>query len=316
MICLKKILTITKISKYFKTFKLKIIITGGSGLLGQYLNRKLSESNTILTLYNSNKGNCVDYNSLKIDLTDQKKLRSLVSEFNPDVIIHTAAVSRPEICDTLPENEVIDININSTKTIAELCHSNNAKLIFTSTDLIYNGERVKPAVEEEESAPVSFYAETKVRSENEIREVFDNYVILRTSLLYGLGFNHSVNNFHMMFHNFRNGKPVKLFYDQFRTPLELNDAAELISKLLNRDIKEITLNFGGLQRVSRYELGEILCDIAGFEKSLIIRTSMNDIPGLNKVKDVSMNTGKLNSLGIKQKSIEESLRYILDNFRE
>ncbi|HMQ68938.1 MAG TPA: SDR family oxidoreductase [Ignavibacteria bacterium] len=295
---------------------MKVLITGGSGLLGQYLNRVLSESNTILTLYNSNSGNCTDYNSLKIDLTDQKKLRSLVSEYRPNVIFHTAAISRPELCDSLPENHVIDININSTRALAELCDSYNAKLIYTSTDLVYSGDRIRSAAEDEELAPVSFYAETKVRSEKEIRDVFDNYVILRTSLLYGLGFNHSVNNFQMMFENFRNGKPVKLFYDQFRTPLELNDAAELSAKLLTPEIKDITLNFGGFQRVSRSELGEMLCEIAGFQNSLIIRTPMNDIPGLHIVRDVSMNTDKLNSLGIKQKSIEESLRYILDSFRE
>lgn len=292
---------------------MKILITGGSGLLGQYLNIALSKTNTILSLYNSNPGNCLNYNSYKIDITDSDKLRVLVAEFNPDVIIHTAAVSRPELCDSLPEKDVIGININSVKNLAELCDSLNAKLIFTSTDLVYDGERNTLAVESEIPKPVSFYAETKAQSEAEIISVFDNYLILRTSLLYGLGFNHSVNNFHGMYNNLINGLPVKLFYDQFRTPLSLRDAADLISKLLLPEIKNTTLNFGGPERVSRCELGELLCDIADFDRSLIIPISMNDLPGLHKVSDVSMNTERLNSLGIRQKNIEESLFDIIKN---
>lgn len=290
---------------------MKIIITGGSGLLGQYLNKILSHNNEILTFYNSNSGNCTDYNSYKIDITDSENLKKQVIDFNPDVIIHTAAISRPELCDSLPKKDIDAININSTKILAEVCDSCNAKLIFTSTDLVYDGERENPAKETEDLKPVSYYAETKVKSEDVIRSVFDNYIILRTSLLYGLGFNHSVNNFHIMFNNFKNGLPVKLFTDQYRTPLALHNAAELISDLLTPEIYNTTLNFGGLERVTRIELGEMLCEIADFDRSLIIPTSMNDIPGLHKVTDVSMNTDKLNSFGIKQKSIEESLHDIL-----
>lgn len=292
---------------------MKIIITGGSGLLGQYLNIELSKKNTILSLYNSNPGNCLKFNSSKINITDSAELKVLISEFKPDVIIHTAAISRPEQCDSLPKNDVDEININSTRVLAELCDTIKARLIFTSTDLVYNGERNSSAEESEILNPVSYYAITKVRSEEEIRSVFDNYLILRTSLLYGLGFNHSVNNFHGMYNNFSKGLPVKLFFDQFRTPLALHDAADLISKLLLPEIKDTTLNFGGLERVSRCELGEMLCDFGNFDRSLIIPTSMDEVLGLHKVSDVSMNTEKLNSLGIKQKSIEESIFDILKN---
>ena len=162
--------------------------------------------------------------------------------------------------------------------------------------------------------PISLYAETKLQSETGIKNIFDNYIILRTSLLYGIGLNHSVNNFHSMYFNFKNNKPSKLFYDQFRTPLSLLDAAGLIEQLLNTEVKDITLNFGGRERVSRVELGEILCNIGGFDKSLIEKTSMYDIPKLHKVADVSMNTEKLQSLGLKQKSIEESILEIITNY--
>jgi len=293
---------------------MKILITGGSGLLGQYLNITLSKVNRILTLYNSNEGNCRQYHSVKVDLTDKEKLNDLFILFSPDIVIHTAAVSRPELCDELPEDYIIAINVTSARSLAELCEKHKAKLIFTSTDLVYHGDSVQMHSEDSKIDPISLYAKTKVMAENEIRSTFDNYIILRTSLLYGIGLNNSVNNFHNMFFSFKTNRPVRLFHDQFRTPLALSDAAKLISELIKLNIKNITLNFGGNQRISRAELGLILCDRAGFDKQLIIETSMFDIAALHKVKDVSMDTSWLQSLGLKQKSIFESIDEIVEQY--
>ena len=292
---------------------MKILITGGSGLLGQYLNIILSVSHNILTIYNSNEGNCRSYRSEKTDLNDLKKLKEIFLTFKPDVVIHTAAISRPESCNELPLDMVMNINVTSSVQLARLCRRNKAKLIFTSTDLVYDGDAGQMLSEDSVVNPVSLYAQTKIQSETEIMNIFDNYIILRTSLLYGIGLNHSVNNFHIMYHNFMNNKPVKLFYDQFRTPLALRDAAELIQELILTDAKDITLNFGGKERVSRAELGEILCELGNFDKALIERISMSDVNAINKVADVSMNTEKLQSLGLNQKSIEESIHMILNN---
>ena len=290
---------------------MKILITGGSGLLGQYLNVKLSGDNEILSLYNKNPGNCKNYASMEIDLVKKEGLDEIFIAFKPDVVIHTAAISRPELCDSLPPEYVTEININATEHIAELCARYNSKLIFTSTDLVYDGDSGGMMSEEDLINPVSFYAETKIKSEDIIKNTFDNFVILRTSLLFGMGKNHSVNNFHNMILSFRKNKKVKLFYDQYRTPLSLNEASEIISQLINNNIRNITINFGGMERISRTELGEIVCRAGRFDTSLIERTSMYDIPDLHKVADVSMNTDKLNSLVIKRNSPEESVTQIL-----
>lgn len=293
---------------------MKILITGGSGLLGQYLNISLSKENDILTLYNENPGNCSDYNSIKINLTDFDKLKNIVTSFHPGIIIHTAAISRPELCDKLPRDFVLDVNVNSVKILSQLCDKQNIKLIFTSTDLVYDGDKDGYLDENADVKPVSFYAESKLQSENEIKNIFDNYIILRTSLLYGIGLNHSVNNFHTMLHNFIQNRKSKLFYDQFRTPLSLSDASDLISRIVKSDIKNEIINFGGRERISRAELGEIVCKAGNFDLSLIEKISMQDIKDLHKVADVSMNTDKLNSFGFVRKSVEDSVMEILNKF--
>ena len=109
----------------------------------------------------------------------------------------------------------------------------------------------------------------------------------------------------------KNGRPVKLFVDQFRTPISLNEAAETIYKISLLDIMNETINLGGVERVSRYELGEILCSIAGYNKNLLQKITLDDMPDLPKVEDVSLNTDKLQSLGMKIKTIEENILGII-----
>jgi dTDP-4-dehydrorhamnose reductase len=159
--------------------------------------------------------------------------------------------------------------------------------------------------------PVSLYAETKLMGELKIQQTFDNYIILRTSLLFGFGLNHSVNHFQRMYQDLQNEKPVKLFIDQYRTPLSLIEAARIINELVSSNTKSEVINMGGLERVSRYELGERLCELTGLDKNLLIKIKMDYVPDLAKVKDVSMNTDKLQSYGIKQKSIDDMILEIL-----
>ncbi len=292
---------------------MKILIIGGSGLLGQYLNVLLSSKHRVLTLYNSHPGNCTQFNNFKVDITDNKLLKEIFNQFNPEVVIHTAAVSTPAQADNFTSKYVYNVNVISTRHIAELCDANGSKLIYTSTDLVYAGYRGSMLDENAKLIPASLYAETKLVGEQKIKETFENYIILRTALLIGFGMNHSTNHFHKMYESLRAENEVKLFYDQFRTPLSLFEAAKILNAIIELDIKSETINFGGKERLSRLEIGERLCDATGFDKNLLIKTSMYDSGDSQQVADVSMNTSKLQSLGIKLKPFNESLAEILRN---
>jgi dTDP-4-dehydrorhamnose reductase len=293
---------------------MKVFITGGSGLLGQYLNLVLSKEHEILAQYNSKVGNCFIYNSIQADLTDYKKVESLLIEFKPDIIIHTAAISSVQMARKLPSKVVFEINVNATAKLAELSSALNAKLLYSSTDLVYAGYRGSMLKEDGKLMPSSFYAETKLMGEEKIRTISNNYMILRTGLLYGFGSYGSTNYFNYMFKNLKNKNPIKLFYDQYRTPLSLLEAARIINTLLKLNIKNEIFNYGGKERISRLELGERLCKISRLDSSLLQRISMSDAPDVPDAADVSMNTDKLQSLGIKLKSVDESLIEIMKKY--
>ena len=290
----------------------KILITGGSGVLGQYLNIEAAKENEILTLHNHNIGNCNEFNSSKADITNFTLMKEIFSSFKPNVVIHTAAVTNPILLPDQDPKDVFNINVTATKNIAKLCKQFNAKLIYISTDLVYAGYRDSMLKEDAKLIPVSLYAETKLMGEMKVKETLENYLILRTALLYGFGLNHSRCHFHKMNEELKNGKPIKLFIDQFRTPISLQETVQIITKIAQMDITNEIINLGGVERASRYELGEILCSVAGYDQSLLQKITLDDVPQLPKVEDVSLNTDKLQSLGIKQMSIEESIRGMIN----
>ncbi len=160
---------------------MRILITGGSGLLGQYLNIGLSKNHSILTLYNKDIRNCVNFNSAKIDITDRNILEELFNSFNPQVVIHTAAISNPQLAASIDSKIVYKTNVKATQYIAELCSQSKVKLIYTSTDLVYAGYRGSMLKEDSKLNPVSLYAETKLMGEMKIKETFNNYLILENS---------------------------------------------------------------------------------------------------------------------------------------
>lgn len=289
---------------------MRILITGGSGFLGQYLNLELSKHHEILTLYHQTPRNCEQFNSQQIDISDYEKLKQTFELFKPEVVLHTASISTPQKASEVSSKIVFETNVTSTENLAKLCKQNNTKLIYTSTDLVYAGYRGSFLEEDAKLIPISLYAETKLMGEEKIKSTFNNYIILRTALMFGFGLNGTSCFFHQMYDKLKAGQKVKVFYDQFRSPLSVLEAARIINHLCISDIKDNIINFGGRERLSRYEFGLKLCKAAGLDESLLKKTSMYDLPDLPHVADVSMNVEKLQSFAIVLKSIEDSLNEI------
>ena len=246
---------------------MKILITGGSGFLGQYLNLELSKHHEILTLYHHDPRNCKDFNSQKVDIQNFEELVHIFQKFKPEVVVHTASISTQKKAEALPAKTVYETNVTSTENLAKLCKLNNTKLIYTSTDLVYAGYRGSLLKEDAKLIPISLYAETKLMGEEKIKSTFDNYIILRTALMFGFGLNGTSCFFHQMYDKLKAGEKVKLFHDQFRSPLSVLEAARIIKFLCESEVTGEIINFGGTERMSRYELGLMVCNVAGLDQN-------------------------------------------------
>ena len=115
----------------------KILVTGASGFLGSNIVQAQQKPGKIICGYKNFKP--TEKNCVKIDLANLSQLKSTLDAIQPNVIIHTAAISRPGQCLQNPELAKL-VNVKSTGIIAEWCKHNQARLIFTSTDMVYSGE--------------------------------------------------------------------------------------------------------------------------------------------------------------------------------
>jgi dTDP-4-dehydrorhamnose reductase len=290
----------------------RILITGGGGLLGQYLNEQFALQHDILTLYRNHPGNCLKFPHRQGDINNTDFLKKLFDEFHPDVVIHTAAVSNPTQADKLDTATVFKTNVEATHELALLCKEHNAKIFFTSTDLVYAGYRGSLLKEDAKLIPISLYAETKLMGEKKIQQSGADHIIFRTALLFGAGKNQASCFFEEMIRTLQQGKTVRLFHDQFRSTLSLREAARIIAEVVEKSITNDIINLAGPERTSRVEVGEMVCELGGFDTSLIQQISLRDIPSVPFVEDVSMDISKLLALGITQPPLRDTIQKELD----
>jgi len=164
--------------------KKRILIFGGTGFVGSTFINYSKDLFEIFYTYNNNWINFDKTTSYKINLlTDKEKISSIIDDSNPDIIIHTVAYPSVDFCETNHElaNE---LHVNATQTIVDSAMKNNAKVIFLSTDAVFEGKSNKKYNESDPTKPVDYYGITKLNAEKIVLEKPNN-VVLRTAVVYG-----------------------------------------------------------------------------------------------------------------------------------
>jgi len=266
----------------------KIFISGGSGFLGGHVFQQAKDQWQVLACYFNYKPENRGEDWVRLDLTDAKQVSSTLNTFRPDVIIHCAANSNLDECEKAPDLASA-INVNSTEYLISAANDLGSRLIFVSSDMVFNGEKGN-CRESVLVSPISVYGRTKVQSEELLIRHCNNYVIARAALIYGRA-ETGGSSFSMWIENqLRAGSPVSLYENQFRTPVLVNNLAEAILELAQNDYKGI-IHLGGENRIDRLTFGRQLCAVAGYDEGLLKASSMYDSqPAAPRPADVSLNT--------------------------
>ncbi len=287
----------------------KVLITGAAGFLGSYLYRiALKKGFSASGTYNNTPG---IQGLIRCDLTDQNRVNELVLSLRPDVIVHAAAISK--VSDTVPYHHYHQNNTSATKFLARAALQTGCRLIYISTDLVYDGTPGFLRKEDYKLLPASSYALTKLEGESAVKDVLppEMYLILRASLMYGFG---GVNFFENSVNNLLAGRSVNLFTDQYRTPLYGKNAAEIILQLAAEGITGITLNMGGDERISRFDFMNRFAVMAGISQELLNPVLMASVP-IPQVADVSMDITALKAAGAGIQSFDETFNDIVTFLR-
>ncbi|NLG15367.1 MAG: dTDP-4-dehydrorhamnose reductase [Lentisphaerae bacterium] len=153
---------------------MKILITGGNGMLGRTLAKTLGEHQIAI----ADLPNC--------DITDQASLDKIMQAKQPDLIIHCAAMTQVDACEEKPE-QAFKINETGSENVAKSAAKYNARLIAISTDYVFDGDATAPYQEDHPTNPKTVYGKSKLAGERRIQDFCPNHLILRIAWLYGPG---------------------------------------------------------------------------------------------------------------------------------
>jgi dTDP-4-dehydrorhamnose reductase len=292
---------------------MNILITGASGFLGFHTASALAKNHTVFATAHNNSPLIEGVRWIPHDLRNPEGVDRIFEEVHPDVVFHAAAMTSVAECER-NHREAMKTNVKATERIAELCNRGDVYLIYASTDLVFDGRRGNYS-EEDQPNPVSFYAKTKRVSEEVVESYTSRHTIVRFALLYGPPSPHSGSFLGWMEDGFRDNKPVTLFTDQFRTPIYVKDAVDIVEKLITRKDEPPQLKLihaGGPERLSRVDIGRIYCEVFGYDTSLIKEITMAEKDEvLSDAPDVSLAIEKARTfLDFKPKNVREGFEDI------
>lgn len=204
---------------------MKYLITGASGQLGYDIIRELDRRKE------------ADYYAPtreKMDITNYDSVMEVVKNYSPDVIFHCAAYTA---VDKAEENrdDCYNVNVNGTKNIVEAAKKYDAKVVYISTDYVFDGTKKEAYLPEDKPNPINYYGYTKLCGEEEVSKLED-YLIVRVSWVFGINGNNFIKT---MLRLAETKKELSVVSDQIGSPTYTVDLSKLLVDLVKKNKKGI-----------------------------------------------------------------------------
>ncbi len=291
-------------NRSFMAQRKKLLVTGVSGLLGYQVYLAAQKDWEVFGTYLNH---ATDLNNLyRIDLTNENSLVELFNQIHPDAVIHCAAAANPNYCEDHID-EAFNINVRTNEILAALCRERGSRLLFTSTDLVFDGSN-GPYAETNPLNPINIYGEQKVLAEERIRHFHPQATICRLALMFGLHPSKDTTLTHLI-HDLSNDISVTLFTDEIRSTISFTEAARAL--LIMLDHPGEIVHVGSAQGVSRYDFGLTVADVFGLNKELILPAKQADVQmPAKRPADLTFNTEKQNRLGFLPQSLLQQIEML------
>lgn len=200
---------------------MKVLVTGSNGQLGYDVIRRLEEND--IEYLGTDKDN--------MDLFDEKHVNEVITEYNPDVVIHCAAYTAVDKAED--EKEICyKTNVLGTRYISEACKKIDAKMVYISTDYVFDGVGTESFEVTDKPDPINYYGQSKYEGELEVQKCLDKYFIVRISWVFGINGKNFVKTM------IRLGKEkgeVSVVADQIGSPTYTFDLAKLLVEMIQTD---------------------------------------------------------------------------------
>lgn len=243
---------------------LQILLITSTGLLGSNLYKVLVQKRyeVIGTYFRHRDENA----SLYVDITDNRSLRGAFLKTKPKTVILDAALTNVDYCQG-HQDEAYAINVEGCQKVVSLCREYNAKLVFFSTDYIFDGEK-GPYTEEDIPHPICYYGRTKLEAEQLIRNSLKDFLIVRTTVVFG-NEKQQKNFVFGLINSLKNGLIKKVPVDQIGSPTYVFNLAQVVEELLHKN-KTGVYNVAGSDVIDRYSFALKICSEFGLDQRLVI----------------------------------------------
>jgi len=234
--------------------------------VGSTLLQYASPNYSIHFTYNTNKITFDNINSTQINLLgNQKMIIDLIKEIQPDIVVNTAAHSSVDLCET--DHSIADkLHVDITQDITQVCKDIDSKLVYISTDAVFQGELHKKYTELDQPNPINYYGKTKLQAEQITLNASSKNVVLRTAVIYGW---HKKSRFtNWIIQTLKENHMVDPFIDQYNTPTLVDDLAKSLLSIFEKNISGM-FHATGKSCLNRYEFALVLASTFGLDKKLI-----------------------------------------------
>lgn len=288
---------------------MRILVTGASGRLGSTLLDRLIEQgrHEVVAWSGSTAGARGPITFRRVDLADPRAIFRAIAADDPDAIVHAGALSSAHaVHRDISQGRAV--NVEATRILAEWAGARGRRLVFTSTDLVFDGSRSWYR-EDDEARPVLDYGRTKLDAEAHVRAI-DRGLVARLALLFGPNSSDRPDFFGQAVQALRRGEPRGFFRDEFRTPLDYWTAADALIRLVESDAVGI-VHVAGRERLSRLDLMQRTAATLGLDLDLVRSDSQSEVilPEPRPL-DASLDTTRLAEIlpDLDRPTIEETLR--------
>lgn len=238
----------------------KILVVGGSGLVGAHLMRSLARLGECVGTTFSRSGRDL----MRLDIRDAGAVERLISAGRYDVVVCVAAEAHVDLCEREPQ-KTRAINVEGTRNVVDAAAKHGSQIVFTSSDYVFDGT-AGPYSEDDRTCPLNEYGRQKVDAERIVSSA-EGHLILRISGVYGTD-ERRRNFVCQVVDRLRSGQPVTAAMDQRLCPTWANPLAEAVAELLRLGIGGLC-NVVGPETLTRFEFARRIATGFGFDPNLV-----------------------------------------------
>lgn len=290
-----------------------VLVTGASGFSGSKILSVLQgKGYSVVGTAHRNKPAESEIPFPLADLSDARSTFEMINKYQPDVVVHTAANTHLDLCEIYQEQAWIS-NVIAVKNLVGLSMLFGYRLLFFSSEQVYGEHpdgRDALFLEDDPLSPLNFYGKTKMAAEEVIGEHLDNYIIFRLSLVYGWGNKNHISWCDHLYEDIEEGISVKLYSDQIRSLIFVDDIANAVLKFLEKPEITGVFNLGGGKPFHRSDFAEEFAKNWSFNDKLIEPVTMDKYqPETRRPKNCALDINKIKeAVGFTPMSLPDSLK--------